>query len=108
MASIKSSYSPNWRVQNLFGEYEIKVTRKFGEYEIFLMSNPELIESTFFICTKTFKHFSYRFVESYLDIRQSANSPDQRVHFAYDARIRLHSEQPRVFFDYFVDLQSRK
>ena len=40
MASTKSSYSPNWRVQNLFGEYDIEVTRQFGEYEFFLMSNP--------------------------------------------------------------------
>ena len=40
LASTKSSYSPNWRVQNLFGEYDIEVTRQFGEYEFFLMSNP--------------------------------------------------------------------
>ena len=40
LASTKSCYLPNWRVQNLFGEYEIEVTRQFGEYEIFLMSNP--------------------------------------------------------------------
>ena len=40
LASTKSSYSPIWRVQNLFGEYEIEVTRQFGEYEFFLMSNP--------------------------------------------------------------------
>ena len=40
LASTKSCYSPNWRVRNLFGEYKIKVTRRFGEYEIFLMSNP--------------------------------------------------------------------
>ena len=40
LASTKSSYSPNWRVQNMFGEYEIEVTRQFGEYEFFLMSNP--------------------------------------------------------------------
>ena len=26
LASTKSSHSPNWRVQNLFGEYDIKVT----------------------------------------------------------------------------------
>ena len=42
LASKKSSHSPNWRVQNQFGEYEIKVTRQVGEYEIFLMSNPDM------------------------------------------------------------------
>ena len=40
LASTKSSHSPNWRVQNLFGECEIEVTRHFGEDEFFLMSNP--------------------------------------------------------------------
>ena len=44
LASTKSRYSPSWRVQNLFGEYEIEVTRHFGEYEIFLMSNPAAME----------------------------------------------------------------
>ena len=43
LASTKSSYSPIWRVQNLFGEYEIEVTRQFGEYEFFLMSNPGFV-----------------------------------------------------------------
>ena len=42
LASTKSCYSPNWRVRNLFGEYEFEVTRHFGEYEFSLMSNPEL------------------------------------------------------------------
>ena len=26
----------------MFGEYELEVTRQFGEYEIFLMSNPAI------------------------------------------------------------------
>ena len=47
LASTKSSYSPSWRVQNLFGEYEIEVTRQFGEYEFFLMSNPDFEFSSF-------------------------------------------------------------
>ena len=48
LASTKSCYSPNWRVRNMFGEYEFEVTRHFGEYEIFLMSNPD-IDRLFFI-----------------------------------------------------------
>ena len=39
----KINYSPIWRVQNLFGEYEIEVTRHIGEYEFFLMSNPVIL-----------------------------------------------------------------
>ena len=42
LASTKSCHSPNWRVQNRFGEYEIEVTRRCGEYEFFLMSNPAI------------------------------------------------------------------
>ena len=51
LASTKSSHSPNWRVQNRFGEYETEVTRHFGEYEIFLMSNPVVRNQTMFIET---------------------------------------------------------
>ena len=40
LASTTSSHSPNWPVQNRFGENEIEVTRHFGEYEFFLVSNP--------------------------------------------------------------------
>ena len=43
LASTKSSHLPNWRVPKRFGEYEIEVTRHFGEYDFFLMSNPEYI-----------------------------------------------------------------
>ena len=42
-ASTKSNYSPNWRVQNLFDEYEMEVTRQFDKYEFFLMSNPVIV-----------------------------------------------------------------
>ena len=47
LASTKSCYSPNWRVRNLFGEYEFEVTRHFGEYEFSLMSNPAFHYSYF-------------------------------------------------------------
>ena len=40
LASTKLCYSPNWRVRNLFGEYEIEDTRHFGEYKFSLMMNP--------------------------------------------------------------------
>ena len=42
LASTKSGYSSKCRVQNLIGEYEIEVTRQYGEYEFFLVSNSAL------------------------------------------------------------------